>query len=163
MSTLFLGKHKASYYIIRSLSEGKLSVQNILVVIAIALSISCLDILMYVMFASLQGTFVRLLLCIAVVRGWPLPWLFALCSVVVTTISHQLSGEELLICALVATFLHYAKSRMVNTIFSRRVLIGIGYVFIEVMSYIMLSLAFEQVIGHIVVTIIVFLLYTIKG
>lgn len=118
------------------------------------------DMFVYIFFASLYCTLSRMLLCIAVVYNWPCSWLIAFVSSIILTMSHQAGGQELLLCALVMALLRYASVRMVNTAFSHRVLIGIGYGLIEALSYLtIISVTAGELGGHALVVIILFFVY----
>lgn len=68
-----------------------------------------------------------------------------------------------MLCALVITLLRYASLRMVNTDFSHRVLIGMGYLFIEIMSCLVTMTATVGELGsHIMVVAVLFLVYTVS-
>lgn len=118
--------------------------------------------IMHVYLSQLVSAFARLFLCVAVVGNSPVQWLLALCAIVVATINHQAGGEELLLCSLAIILLRYAKIRMVNTDFSRQVLIVAGYSALEMASYaLVMSVASAEAWGHIGVVIGLFLLYTL--
>ncbi len=157
MSTILLRKKSTKYNLIRSLSEGGLSVQNVCAVAMIVLLAGYVDLYWC-------STLARMFLCIAIVYNWPCSWVIAACSVVIATIVHQAGAEEIMMCALIVALLRYARIRMVNTDFSHHVLIGMGYLFMETLSYLTtMSVTLGELGSHIAVAGMLFLLYTITS
>lgn len=146
--------------LINSLSEGELSVQTIFLVIALVISAFLIDSVVYV-YCSLRAVAItRMLLCVAIVGNWPFVGIYMISSVLITTISHQAGGRELLLSCFMVFLLRYAKVRMVNTSFSHAVLITAGYALFEGVGYVVIQgVSGKEILGNLAVAGVLFLWY----
>lgn len=159
-----LENKRLEYATVRSVSEGTSSVQNIIAVITTVILAVMGDIIAFSVLPVCAGVCTRMVVCMAVVYCWPAQW-FALVGVsIVATVNYQAGGEELLLGAITMVVLWYAKMRMVNTDFSRRVLMLSGYSALECMSSLLVAVVTPGVmLWRIAIVAALFFLYTSKA